>query len=83
MLSTVGRCRKEYYFGPENDFTITVEDDKDATRLLSSSIHKFIVVPDKVEAKPEPKPEVKPVSEPKIEPEIKPKVKKKGKVTHG
>ena len=86
MLSTVGRCRKEHYFGPENDFTITVEDDKDATRLLSSSIHKFMVVPDKekltenqkawkdAEKAPVVKPEVKP--EPKSEI---PKAKKKGK----
>ena len=71
-VSTVCSGRVNYYFGPENNYTCEVLDPKHAQQLLSSSLHKFVVVletPREV-SKDEPKPmkvEEKPivVKEPK------------------
>ena len=49
-LVTTGLNRKEYSFNKENDYTVEVENEKEATKLLSSAIHRFVILP---EIKPE------------------------------
>jgi len=61
-ISTCLSRRGQYYFGPENGFTINVQDPSHIKELLKSVQHRFEVAPEIPKPKVE-KPKEKPKKE--------------------